>query len=367
MEAACEVERAVRLAGGHQLGRQQRAARRELGRLPEAGEDRVVTGAEPVAGRVRHPVPRAHRAQDLDVLAGVEAGDLLERRGLRGEDLGVRQRGEAVGLHELPREPEPLHAERVLAAVVELAPLVGVDDRGCRHVWFVSLVRARFYSCARSARLRLRLAKPLLRLAKPLPRVHGPDLPPDFSTRQRSVSTMPLSTALAMSYTVRPATAPAVRASISTPVLSTVRTRASTVMVERRASSEKSTSTPVMRRGWHSGMRSGVRLAAMMPAVRATPSTSPLASCPARTAARVAAFILRVTRAAASRTVSDLAETSTMRASPAGVRCERPRNPGISRGGYIGRVLDPTQAWVAARACRRRLSIRSFAMSLSFF
>ena len=41
-------------------------------------------------------------------------------------------------------------------------------------------------------------------------------------------------------------------------------------------------------------------------------------------------------------------------------------SPGISRGGHIGRVLDPTQTWVAARACRRRLSIRSFAMSLSF-
>ena len=179
--------------------------------------------------------------------------------------------------------------------------------------------------------------------------------------------TTPRSTAFTMSYTVRPATAAAVSASISTPVLSTVRTRAWTVIVERRESSANSTSTPVIRSGWQRGIRSGVRLAAMMPAVRATPSTSPFASWPARTAARVAAFIFRVTRATASRTVSALVETSTIRASPAGVKWERPRKPGISRDGDIGRVGNPTQAWVAARACRSMASIRSFAMSLSFF
>src|SRR6185503_7134850 len=137
---------------------------------------------------------------------------------------------------------------------------------------------------------------------------------------------------------VRPATAAAVSASISTPVLSTVRTRASTVIVDRRVSSVKLTSTPVMRRGWQSGIRSGVLLAARMPAVRATPYTSPLASWPARAAASVAGFIATVTRATASRTVSALAETSTMRASPAGLRWERPRNPGIPRGKVMRRA-----------------------------
>ncbi len=125
-------------------------------------------------------------------------------------------------------------------------------------------------------------------------------------------------------------------------------------------------STPVMRSGWQSGIRSGVRLAAMMPAVRATPNTSPLASCPARTAASVDGFILRVTCATASRTVSPLAETSTIRASPAGVRCERPRNPGISRLGVMG-VGGRGQACIVARTWRMIASIRSFAMSLSFF
>src|SRR5262245_1453103 len=73
-----------------------------------------------------------------------------------------------------------------------------------------------------------------------------------------------------------------------------------------------------------------------MPAVRATPYTSPLASCPARAAARVDGFIATVTRATASRTVSAFAETSTMWASPAGVRWERPRNPAIPRAGLMG-------------------------------
>src|SRR5215470_20351177 len=83
-------------------------------------------------------------------------------------------------------------------------------------------------------------------------------------------------------------------------------------------------------------MSSGVRLAAMMPAVRATPSTSPLASWPARMACRVAARIFTSTCATASRAVSRLGETSTMRASPDGVRWERPRNPRPSRDGGMG-------------------------------
>ncbi len=90
-------------------------------------------------------------------------------------------------------------------------------------------------------------------------------------------------------------------------------------------------STPVMRSGWQSGISSGVRLAPMIPAVRATPSTSPLASWPARIAARVGAFIFKVARATASRTVSGFTETSTIRASPARVKWVRPRKPGVSR------------------------------------
>src|SRR2546427_3826510 len=64
----------------------------------------------------------------------------------------------------------------------------------------------------------------------------------------------------------------------------------------------------------------GVRLAARMPAVRATPSTSPLGALPRRITRRVAGAILRTARATASRTVSRLSETSTMRAAPSGER-----------------------------------------------
>src|SRR5439155_1487451 len=42
----------------------------------------------------------------------------------------VRQRREAVRLHESPREAEPLHPERVLGPVVEAPVRVRVDERG---------------------------------------------------------------------------------------------------------------------------------------------------------------------------------------------------------------------------------------------
>ena len=146
---------------GDQPRREQGAARAELRGLPQPREDRVVAGAEPVAAGVRHPVARAHRAQDLDVLARVEAGDLVELGALGGPHLGARQRGEAVGLHQPPREPEPLHAQRMLRPVVELAPLVGIDDRGGHGVRIRCGSLARYHFCIRSARLRLRLAEPL--------------------------------------------------------------------------------------------------------------------------------------------------------------------------------------------------------------
>src|SRR5262245_63282610 len=173
--------------------------------------------------------------------------------------------------------------------------------------------------------------------------------------RQRSVSTTPRSTAFTISYTVSPATAAAVSASISTPVLSTVRTRASTVTVDRFWSMRKLMSAPVMRSGWQRGISSGVRLAPMIPAVRATPRTSPFTSCPARTATTVAAFIFNVTRATASRTVSDLAETSTIRASPAGVRWERPRNAGVSRDPVMNASREPSGVHRGSRVANDEL------------
>ena len=165
MQAAREMEGAGRLAVEDELGGQERAARGELGRLPETWEDRVVSGAEPVAGGVRHPVSTAHGPEDLHVLRRVEPRDRLHGGGLRREHLELRSRREAIGLHEPPRQPQPLHAQRVLRPVVEPAPLLRVDERGL-HAFF---------------------------------RRHTPDLPPDFSTRQRPVITTPRSMALTMS------------------------------------------------------------------------------------------------------------------------------------------------------------------------
>src|SRR5262245_33805658 len=84
-----------------------------------------------------------------------------------------------------------------------------------------------------------------------------------------------------------------------------------------------STATCDSARGWHSGIRSWVRLAAMMPATRATPSTSPLLALPLRTVSRVSAAMTTRPSAIASRSVTALAPTSTMRASPLVPRCVR--------------------------------------------
>src|SRR4030088_3009883 len=68
--------------------------------------------------------------------------------------------------------------------------------------------------------------------------------------------------------------------------------------------------------GWQSGISSEVRFAAMIPATRATPRASPFASSEARIASRVAAAIRTTHSAVASRRVSALAPTSTIRAAP---------------------------------------------------
>ena len=81
-------------------------------------------------------------AKELIERAAHVAGIAIERRqlddhcggavgaGIGVDDVDSRQRGEAVGFHQPPREPEPLHAQRMLRTVVELMPLVGIDDRG---------------------------------------------------------------------------------------------------------------------------------------------------------------------------------------------------------------------------------------------
>ena len=115
-------------------------------------------------------------------------------------------------------------------------------------------------------------------------------------------------------------------ASISTPVRPSVRTRAS---MRRRdpAAGASSTAAAAMGRGWHMGTSSLVRLAAWMPATRATASTSPLGRPPRWMSASVSARMATKPSATASRAVTALPETSTMRAAPRSSRWESPPAP----------------------------------------
>src|SRR6202034_3003885 len=145
-----------------------------------------------------------------------------------------------------------------------------------------------------------------------------PDLPPSFASSRTSVITAVLSTALIMSMSVSAATETEVSASISTPVRSAVRTEA--VIATPESSTVRSTETPWMASGWQSGIRSGVRFAPVIPAIRATASASPLGTVPSRSAATAAADSSTRPEAVAVRTVTSLAETSTIRARPASSR-----------------------------------------------
>src|SRR5579884_1482739 len=60
----------------------------------------------------------------------------------------------------------------------------------------------------------------------------------------------------------------------------------------------------------------------MMPATRATPSTSPFLASPLRTTSSVLACMITRPSATATRALTGLADTSTMRASPREPRCE---------------------------------------------
>jgi hypothetical protein len=120
------------------------------------------------------------------------------------------------------------------------------------------------------------------------------------------------SMALTMSISASPATATAVSASISTPVRSAVRATAMSDTPE--SVTVTSTLTPCRPIGWHSGIRSGVRLAPAIPAMRATASASPLGTCPVRSAATASADSSTRPDAHATRAVTSLPDTSTMRA-----------------------------------------------------
>ena len=80
--------------------------------------------------------------------------------------------------------------------------------------------------------------------------------------------------------------------------------------------SSRSTSTLSRGSGWQRGMSSAVRLAAIMPAKRATGSTSPFSTLPPLMSARVSSCMDTAPLATASRSVSGLWPTSTIRALP---------------------------------------------------
>src|SRR5580765_1117961 len=103
-------------------------------------------------------------------------------------------------------------------------------------------------------------------------------------------------------------------------------------------------------------MSSGVRLAAWIPAIRATASASPLGTLPVRSAATASADRCTVAAAVAVRAVTCLADTSTIRASPAAERCGSP--PGDSSepaGSVISIVLEEPHLDVVAGADLGRL------------
>ena len=72
----------------------------------------------------------------------------------------------------------------------------------------------------------------------------------------------------------------------------------------------------VMSSGWHMGMIADVCLPAMIPATRAQASTSPLAALPSTIKSSVSGCMAMKPSATATRSVSGLAPTSTMRTWP---------------------------------------------------
>src|SRR5690606_39026449 len=86
----------------------------------------------------------------------------------------------------------------------------------------------------------------------------------------------------------------------------------------------RSTVTAERLRGWHSGINDGVCLAPMIPASRATANVSPLGTPAPRSNAMTASETSTRPLATAVRAVTDLWETSTIRAAPVSSTCVRP-------------------------------------------
>src|SRR5947209_3994595 len=115
----------------------------------------------------------------------------------------------------------------------------------------------------------------------------------------------------------------AVSASISTPVCPDTFASLVTRTPGRLSSASRSTLIFMRDSGWQSGISSCVFFAAMMPAMRATANTSPFLAWPERQSASVSGRMTTLPSAIATRSVTALAETSTIRASPVSERCVR--------------------------------------------
>ena len=113
----------------------------------------------------------------------------------------------------------------------------------------------------------------------------------------------------------------AVSASISTPVLPVLFTVVVISTVLFFSFRLNSILISPIRTGWHRGIKLGVCLAAIMPASWATARTSPFAILPFFNRSRVEACILTVPLATASRLVSGLPVTSTIRGRPEASIC----------------------------------------------
>ena len=113
----------------------------------------------------------------------------------------------------------------------------------------------------------------------------------------------------------------AVSASISTPVWPESLHRVRIWTEAPSSPGVSSTFTEVRFSAWQRGIRSWVLLAAIMPAIRAVASTSPFGCSPSTIIRRVSGCIRMVASARASRSVTALSVTSTIRASPLSSRC----------------------------------------------
>ena len=129
---------------------------------------------------------------------------------------------------------------------------------------------------------------------------------------------------------------------------------------DRVAVRSRSTSTPCSAIGWHSGIRSGVRFAPMMPATRADAERVALRQPAAPEQVHHLGRGAHRPAATADRTVTSLAETSTIRAAPVSSTWlssrdrSRPRAYVRSEQGYV--------AHPGRRGCDARRRMRSIAV-----